>query len=259
MEQKIDCAVVKDLLPNYAEHLTSNETNAIIEQHFQTCPDCRNFCNELLRELPVEPMPESRNIKKYMKKTKQMYILKGMIATIGLLGILVSFIVDLAVNRRLTWSLIVDLSVIYCYAVGITALSSSKHRIYRILFVSSVLLLPMLAGFEWIINRNFISEPIDWFQEYALPISLLWIFILWITVLLYSKLHSLWFTLSIFFLFVLVGSLATNCIAEKQALWTILWSKGQWINIPVYLFLSVFCFWFGIRKKASQRNHTKKL
>ena len=39
---KIPCAVIKDLLPSYAEDMTSPETCELVREHLQECPDCQS-------------------------------------------------------------------------------------------------------------------------------------------------------------------------------------------------------------------------
>lgn len=41
MENKISCAVIKDLLPTYLDELTSEESNQMIEAHINECDECR--------------------------------------------------------------------------------------------------------------------------------------------------------------------------------------------------------------------------
>ena len=36
-----NCKIVQDLLPNYIEKLTSDETNIFIEKHLKECEDCK--------------------------------------------------------------------------------------------------------------------------------------------------------------------------------------------------------------------------
>ena len=38
---KIPCAIIKDLLPLYIDGLTSEETNALVEEHLAECDGCR--------------------------------------------------------------------------------------------------------------------------------------------------------------------------------------------------------------------------
>ena len=40
MKEKRDCKLVLDLLPNYIEKLTNEETNNFIEEHLKGCEEC---------------------------------------------------------------------------------------------------------------------------------------------------------------------------------------------------------------------------
>lgn len=48
-----ECSIVRDLLPLYAERLTSPETAAFVEKHLRTCADCR----AALQETQAPPAP----------------------------------------------------------------------------------------------------------------------------------------------------------------------------------------------------------
>lgn len=49
-----ECDIVKDLLPLYAEGLTSKASNAFVEEHLKTCQDCP----KILKQIREEPLPE---------------------------------------------------------------------------------------------------------------------------------------------------------------------------------------------------------
>lgn len=51
---KIPCAVIKDLLPSYAEDLTSPETCELVRGHLQECPDCQSVYEAMHEEIPTE-------------------------------------------------------------------------------------------------------------------------------------------------------------------------------------------------------------
>ena len=51
---KIPCAVIKDLLPSYAEDLTSPETCELVREHLQECPDCQSVYEAMHEEIPTE-------------------------------------------------------------------------------------------------------------------------------------------------------------------------------------------------------------
>lgn len=51
---KIPCAVIKDLLPSYAEDLTSPETSGLVREHLAECPDCEAVYEAMHGEIPPE-------------------------------------------------------------------------------------------------------------------------------------------------------------------------------------------------------------
>ena len=52
---KMECDVIRDLLPLYAEKIASPATNALVEQHLTECPDCRAQLEQMEKPLPVQP------------------------------------------------------------------------------------------------------------------------------------------------------------------------------------------------------------
>ena len=45
-----ECNIVKDLLPLYAEHMTSEDSNRMIEEHLKTCNECRQELERIQKE-----------------------------------------------------------------------------------------------------------------------------------------------------------------------------------------------------------------
>ena len=43
MKEKKDCKIVQDLLPNYIEKLTNEETNNYIEDHLKECEIVKRY------------------------------------------------------------------------------------------------------------------------------------------------------------------------------------------------------------------------
>ena len=63
-----DCKVVQDLLPNYIEKLTSEETNKFIEEHLQECPECKAMLESMKAEIKINTAkPDNREVE-YIKK-----------------------------------------------------------------------------------------------------------------------------------------------------------------------------------------------
>lgn len=72
MKNDLTCAVVRDLLPAYAEGLTSPETNAAVEAHLAGCPDCAARLAAMRSPEPeaAEAAETAREVD-YLKKVKR--------------------------------------------------------------------------------------------------------------------------------------------------------------------------------------------
>jgi len=65
---KINCEMIKDLLPSYMDDLLSESVREEVEYHIKVCEDCRSFLNrlehdEIKRETDIG-IKEARFIKK---------------------------------------------------------------------------------------------------------------------------------------------------------------------------------------------------
>ena len=70
-EHKLDCCVVRDLLPSYIEELTEPETAAQVKAHLEGCPPCREAEAAMRAGLTVERAPKpSLNFLKRVKRTR---------------------------------------------------------------------------------------------------------------------------------------------------------------------------------------------
>ncbi|MEY8353196.1 zf-HC2 domain-containing protein [Lachnospiraceae bacterium 54-53] len=111
MKDGLDCNIVRDILPLYAEKLTSEESNTAIRQHLEQCEDCRKYLENIKKPVDFPTVPQMEI--DYMRKVKlsfkrRAYILAGVIAAffIVLLGIFLHlfiigtpiFIGDLPIN-----------------------------------------------------------------------------------------------------------------------------------------------------------------
>lgn len=66
---KLKCEIVRDLLPIYADKLTSEVTAADIEDHLAECEECREIFENMQGEIPVKEADEKDKKQiKYLKK-----------------------------------------------------------------------------------------------------------------------------------------------------------------------------------------------
>lgn len=68
----INCEIIQDLMPLYADDLISPSGKALVEQHTQDCPQCRSLLRSMVA--PVEPEPakdESAYLKAIARQKKR--------------------------------------------------------------------------------------------------------------------------------------------------------------------------------------------
>lgn len=79
-----ECKIIKDLLPNYVENITSKETDKFIEGHLKTCEKCKEEL-ENLKELEVNQEKAEKDRKKKEKKLKRKNMIKLILKIIVIL------------------------------------------------------------------------------------------------------------------------------------------------------------------------------
>ena len=88
---KIPCAVIRDLLPLYAEDLASEESKQVVDEHLADCPDCRARL-ETLRQ-PAVPEPNAaeplRGVKRSLRRRRlQTALLAALLVFLPLFSLL---------------------------------------------------------------------------------------------------------------------------------------------------------------------------
>ena len=63
-----ECSIVRDLLPLYAEQLTSPETSAFVEKHLRTCAACRAALQETEAPPALQPAPGAAPLQHLQKR-----------------------------------------------------------------------------------------------------------------------------------------------------------------------------------------------
>lgn len=85
-----ECKVIQDLLPNYIENLTSEESNEIIKKHLKECEKCQKIY-ESMKENEDDKKIEKGKIELLKKIKKKISFLKIILILILLIFVLVIF------------------------------------------------------------------------------------------------------------------------------------------------------------------------
>ena len=88
MKNDLTCAVVGDLLPAYAEGLTTPETNDAVERHLSGCPDCTAKLAAMRAPEPEAEPEETAKEVDYLKKVKRRGRLRVTLAIVLTLAVL---------------------------------------------------------------------------------------------------------------------------------------------------------------------------
>ena len=79
MKEKRECKIVQDLLPNYVDGLTNEETNKYIEEHIKECTECTEILANMQKKLNVKIGEKDKKTVKILKKyNNKMLFLKIM-------------------------------------------------------------------------------------------------------------------------------------------------------------------------------------
>ena len=90
-----DCKIVEDLLPNYMEHLTNDETNNFIEEHLSNCKNCEKTFNSMKENIDSKKIEETKDIDFLKKFSRRFKIVRGILVIILLI-----FVVIIGRSRR---------------------------------------------------------------------------------------------------------------------------------------------------------------
>jgi len=211
-ERELACEIVRDLLPLYVDGMVSDVSKKGIENHLEHCTDCKEIYHDMAFHLEMETQPaEVSDVKRFLKKTKKMYLLYGL-GGISFIAVLVCLIVDLAVNKGITWSLIAGSSCLFADALIYALVACKKNKGCIAMAVISIGVFILLSVIQ-ITGYYLMGTGTVWIFRYGLPILLLWLFVLWIPVLTRTLLKwNIWDCIALFMLLVIAGNYVTKLI-----------------------------------------------
>lgn len=75
MNDNINCEVIRDLLPLYAENMLSDSSRTLVDNHLSECEGCRNMATEIGRTIQVSRIEEIMPLKKFRRRMINYYYL----------------------------------------------------------------------------------------------------------------------------------------------------------------------------------------
>lgn len=211
MSKQINCEIIRDLLPGYAEGLTSEASNREVENHLNNCAECMKYYKQMNSDINIESEEHTDKIKDAFRRTKRMYVLNGVFWTMCILSILIPVVVDFCVNKYLSWSYIVLGGCIVGYSFVRILIFNKENKVRDLITVISLFICPYLYLIQFVVNKYFILQPVYWFKYLAMPIAISWILIFWADYFLCTKLRkNVYYKLSFISISIAIGSFFTD-------------------------------------------------
>lgn len=80
--RNIHCNVIQDLLPLYADDVVSPESRDLVDQHLESCPDCRQVLSEIRTTIPIPQQTDDAPLKKLKKRQRKRGFFIALIAAV---------------------------------------------------------------------------------------------------------------------------------------------------------------------------------
>lgn len=145
---KMNCNVIRDLLPLYADQICSDESKKLVEEHLAECGDCSTLLGqmhsmEVEAHLRAETGDVLRHQASFFKQKSAM--IGAVIAGIFMIPILVCLIVNLATGAALDWFFIVLASLVTAASLIVVPLVMPENKLLWTLGTSTASLLLLLG------------------------------------------------------------------------------------------------------------------
>lgn len=220
-ENKYPCGLIRDLIPLYRDGVCGEESKHIVEEHLQTCGECREVCeqleNSLSEQLQAEQalMREAGGVlRKHEEKERHKATIAGAVtAGILIIPVLICLICNLAVGHALDWFFIVLTAMLTTASITVVPMLTSERKLCKTILCFTGSLLLMLLTICLYADG-------DWFFVAAVPII---------------------FGLSVIFLPFMIRSIPLpKTLSQRRALMVILWDM-----VWLILLLMTCCIYTG--------------
>ena len=143
-----ECEIVRDILPLYADHVCSDTSREIIDEHLKTCPDCAAYLEEIrASEAESELRDEKAQVLKYQARRfkRRSAAVGSVISALFMVPILICLIVNLTSGRTLDWFFIVAAGMLVAASLTVVPIMVPENKLFWTLCAFTVSLILLLA------------------------------------------------------------------------------------------------------------------
>lgn len=128
-----ECAIVRDILPLYADDVCSDASREIIETHLKECAECAEYLKQIRDSEAEESLSDEKAlvIKNQAKRFKRRSATVGsVIATLFMIPILICLIVNLTSGRTLDWFFVVAAGMLVAASLIVVPLMVTEDKLF---------------------------------------------------------------------------------------------------------------------------------
>ena len=130
---KMECEVIRDLLPLYADDVCSPASRALVDEHLNTCADCSGMLERLkASEIEDKLSGEKAQVIRYQTKRfkRRSAAVGSTIATVFMIPILICLIVNITSGASLGWFFIVVASLAVAGSLTVVPLTVPEDKLF---------------------------------------------------------------------------------------------------------------------------------
>ena len=143
-----ECEIVRDILPLYADHVCSDTSREIIDEHLKTCPDCAAYLEQIRASEAEGVLRQERAlvIKNQARRFKRRSAAVGsVISALFMVPILICLIVNLTSGRTLDWFFVVAAGMLVAASLIVVPIVVPENKLFWTLCAFCVSLVILLA------------------------------------------------------------------------------------------------------------------
>ena len=156
---KINCGVIRDLLPLYADDVCSEESRGLVQEHLQECSDCSDMLRQLQEtEIEENLQNEENDVIKHGTRwfKRRSTIIGAAVAGLFMIPVLVSLMMNFSIGTGAGWFFLVFASLCVPASFIIVPFLVPEDKIFW-MFCSFCVSLILLLGVSCIYTGG------DWF------------------------------------------------------------------------------------------------
>ena len=129
----MNCEVMRDLLPLYADDVCSTKSRELVEEHLKECPACTEYLKQLKEnEIVTDLIDEKGMVIRYgeQRMKRRSAMVGSVVAGLFMIPVLVCLIVNLSSGRTLGWFFVVLASLAVAASLIVTPLMVPEDKAF---------------------------------------------------------------------------------------------------------------------------------